>query len=138
MPVDDYGSRRRAGHAPRNADATDTPRTAGRAAGTAARHVHQREQPISPTEWVPDLDHGGLGSQRRQTRPAHAFEHAPYVHLDRGHVDIVGLRGDRGRGVPPDTGERAEIVGPTVLVDLRGGLPQAAGASRIAESTPRG
>ena len=108
----------------------------------AAQHradVHQREQPVAAAQRSRRPRPSSLRRPRSVSRsPATRSTHAADVHLDRGDVGVVGLRGDRGRGVAADPGQAREVVGPAVVGDDDRGLPEPAGPARVAEAAPRG
>ena len=74
--------------------------------------------------------------RRAAGSPVHPLDHAPDVHLDRGHVGVVGLRVDRGRGVAADAREAREVVGPAALGDHHAASHRAARPPRVARAVP--
>ena len=67
---------------------------------------------------------------RSSSRRRDAFAHAPDVDLDADDVGVVGLRGDRGRGVAADTGQLVQVGGPAVARRSRPAASQSQRARR--------
>ncbi len=98
--------------------------------------VHEREQAVAPVQGPTDADHRRFGPPLGQARAADPLDDPPDVDLDRGHVEAVGLRGHRRRGIAADAGELGEVARPPVLVDQHRRVEQAPGPARVPEPTP--
>ena len=128
---------------PRVAQSAGDRAAVARGCARGAHHraeVHEREQPVAAAQAGAAIATAAASASAVvEARAAHAFAHAPDVHLDTDHVGVVDLRGDRGGGVATDAGKLA--AGRRASLRSRSGTPlptaSGPGAGSRAGPTPR-